>query len=261
MKVNLVCGIDIEGINEALLTKGVNPQKDRVLEIGAVMWDVEYQQPVKIISELINETDRLPITEEVQDLTGLNDNIINKYGKKDEEIKQFINELKALMEKADFIMAHNGDNYDRPMLGAFFNRFGIALPETPWIDSTRDIEFPNPIIQKSLAMLEYSHGFINPFPHRALTDVLSMLKIASNYEFDRIGQLALSPKVLLVADLKAPNWRNKDEVEEFNSIKNKVSKAKFKWNPDNKTWSKVFPKILLDEGKVRLDFEYSIKPL
>ena len=112
-----------------------------------------------------------------------------------------------------------------------------------------------------MAMLEYSHGFINPFPHRALTDVLSMLKIASNYEFDRIGQLALSPKVLLVADLKAPNWRNKDEVEEFNSIKNKVSKAKFKWNPDNKTWSKVFPKILLDEGKVRLDFEYSIKPL
>ncbi|MDH5582105.1 MAG: hypothetical protein OEY33_09380, partial [Bdellovibrionales bacterium] len=146
----------------------------------------EHKQPVSLISELINEEDRLPITEEVQGITGLNDEIINKYGKKDDEIKTFILNLKSLMEKADFIMAHNGDNYDRPMLGSFFNRFGIALPETPWIDSTRDIEFPKTIVQKSLAMLEYSHGFINPFPHRALTDVLSMLKIASIYNFGPI---------------------------------------------------------------------------
>ena len=261
MKVNLICGIDIEGINENLQEKGVNPLKDRVLEIGAVLWDTNYGQPVEILSQLINETDRLPISEEVQEITGLTDDLINQYGKKDNEIIAFLELLKSLMEKSDFLMAHNGDHYDRPMLGALFNRFGIAIPDKPWIDTTRDIEFPSKMVQKSLAMLEYSHGFINPFPHRALTDVLSMLKIADQYDFDRMGQLALSPKVLLVANLKAPNWKNKEEVDAFNSIKSKVSKAKFKWNPGNKTWTKVLPKILLDEGKVKFDFEFTTKPL
>ena len=41
--------------------------------------------------------------------------------------------------------------------------------------------------------LEHYHGFLNPFPHRAVTDVMSMLKIASQYDLDRMADLAKLP--------------------------------------------------------------------
>lgn len=110
----------------------------------------------------------------------------------------------------------------------------------------------------SLSALEYSHGFINPFPHRAVTDVLSMLKIVSQYPTDRMIELAKSPTIKVIAKLQAPNWSNKKEVNEFNKIKNKVSQSKFKWEPSQKIWFRNYPKILIDENKVNLDFEWEI---
>lgn len=254
-EIKNVLGIDLEGMNEDLVYKGVNLLKDRITEIGAVLWDVRMNQPVKILSELINEPDHLPITEEICELTGISDEMLDLYGIKNQELEQFLITLSNLMKKADYIVAHNGNNYDRPMLGSLYNRMGLEFPNTPWIDTASDVEFPNKIKGRSLSQLEYAHGFINPFSHRAVTDVLSMLKIASSYDFSRMALLSQSPKVTLVAKFDPPNWKNKEEVEAFNVIKNKVSKARFKWMADQKKWVKTVPKILLDEGKIEFDFE------
>ena len=48
-------------------------------------------------------------------------------------------------------------------------------------------------------------------------------------------------------------------VSEFNEVKNKVAKSRFKWNPSTKQWTKEIHKILIDEGKINYDFEYFIK--
>ena len=112
---------------------------------------------------------------------------------------------------------------------------------------------------RSMAALEHAHGFVNPFPHRAVTDVLSMLKIFSQYNYDRVFALASSPIVTIVADLKAPNLKDQEAVGEFNRIKNKVAKSRFRWNPSEKTWTKDIHQILLDEGKVDFGFDWSIK--
>ncbi len=251
-----VLGIDLEGMNRDLVESGIDLKVDRIIEIGAVLWDTSRKQPVQIISELIDEADRLPISPEVFEITGIDDSMLKNWGQKNQEINQTLNKLEKLMIRADYIMAHNAKQYDLPMLGALFKRQGLKMPEKVWIDTMTDIEFPSMIQQRSLAILEHSHGFINPFPHRAVTDVLSMLKIASNYSVARMGKLAKSPICTIVAKLNAPDWRNHDEVAKFNKIKNKISRAKFKWDPQQKIWSKEIHSVLLEENKIHFDFEW-----
>lgn len=254
-----VLGIDLEGVHENLIEEGINFKVDRVTEIGAVLWDCEKAQPVQFLSELINEPDHLPHTPELTELTGIDDEMLNDWAHDKTTIPLVLSRLKDLMEKADFLMAHNAHQYDRPMLEAMFKRYQQELPQKVWIDSLEDIEYPSRITHKSMAGLEHAHGFINPFPHRAVTDVLSMLKVAAHYDFDRMAMLAQSKKVTLVAELQAPNWRNKDEVEQFNRIKHKVSKARFRWDADQKKWKKRVHRLLLDEGKIQYDFEFTLE--
>ena len=251
-----ILGIDLEGMNENLVENGVNLDVDRVTEIGAVLWDTRINQPIKIYSELINEADHLPITEEIRDLTGIDDQMLNEWGLEGDEIKGALQRLAIIIKKADYLMAHNGNKYDKPMLEAMFKRYFVEMPKITWIDTVVDIEFPKKIVHKTMAALEHSHGFINPFPHRAVTDVLAMFKFASCYDFNRMAELASSPMVKIVAQLDAPNWKNKKEVEEFNKVKTRVSKARFQWNPNNKTWAKQVHQVLIDEGKVNYNFDW-----
>lgn len=256
----LILGIDIEGVGLDLTITGAPDHKvDRVMEIGAVLWDWEDKQPVRILSEIIDEADRLDVSPELEELTGLTNRLLEKWGKKGTDIKVILSQLVELINQADYLMGHNGNHYDKPMLEEMFKRYNLKFPEKVWIDSMIDIEYPSRLPHRSLAMLEYSHSFINPFPHRAVTDVLSMLKIASHYSLERMVRLATSPMIRIVATLKAPSWSDRQQVESFNKTKHKISRAKFKWNPDNKTWFKDVHKVLMDEGKFNFDFDWTVE--
>lgn len=258
-KTPLILGIDLEGMNEDLINNGLNLKVDRVIEVGAVLWDFNRKRPLQIITELINEKNHLPISLEVERLTGIDDEMLTDWGLREDHIKAFLRNLQGYIKKADYLMAHNGPNYDIPMLDAMFKRYGMEMPEKVWIDTLTDIEYPDHIQQRSMMALEYHHGFINPFPHRAVTDVMAMLKVASCYPLDRMVELAKSPNITIIAKLNAPDWRNAVEVKKFNKIKNKVAKSKFKWNPNNKTWTRSIQKILLDEDKLQFDFDWYIQ--
>ncbi len=255
----LVLGIDLEGINENLLERGLNLAVDRVIEVGAVLWDFKKHAPLQILSELIDEADRLPISDEVKDLTGIDDEMLRDWGLKKDHTHLLLKNLQGFMKRADYIMAHNGINYDIPMLGAMFKRHGLEMPEKVWIDTARDIIYPKKFHLRNMASLEHAHGFINPFPHRAVTDVLSMFKIAMNYDFQEIVKLAESPKVKIIAKLRAPNWKDPNEVDQFNVLKNRVAKSGFRWNPSKKEWSKEVHKVLIDEGAIDFSFDWSIE--
>ncbi|MAE59046.1 MAG: hypothetical protein CME69_09210 [Halobacteriovorax sp.] len=255
----LILGIDLEGINENLFEKGVNTKVDRVIEIGAVLWETKRSCPIKFYSELIDERDRLRLSEEVIELTGIDEDLLKDYALRGDEIRRALERLSLVMKKADFLMAHNGLKYDKPMLEAMYKRYDLEMPNKTWIDTQNDIEYPKKITHKSMSALEHAHGFINPFPHRAVTDVLSMLKIASHYDYNRMATLAQSPKVKIVAELKAPNWKDKAQVEKFNAIKNKVARARFTWDPSEKKWYKYIHRIHIDENSLNFDFNWSIE--
>lgn len=256
----LILGIDLEGISENLIENGgPNLEVDRVIEIGAVLWDTEYKGPVAILSEIINEDDRLPISKEIEELTGLSEKLINEWGKKGKDpISKVLLALRDLINQADCLMSHNARGYDGPMLTAMYKRYNLDFPEKTWIDSVTDIEYPSRFIHKSLMNLEHYHGFVNPFPHRAFSDVLSMLKVASHYPWDRMKKLADSPRITIRANLSSPNWRSKSEVDQFQKEKGRISRARFKWNPNDKTWTKQIHKVLIDEGKIDFPFDWYI---
>lgn len=125
----LILGVDLEGINENLTQKGVNLNVDRVTEIGAVLWDTRINSPVRIFSELIDEKDRLKLTQEVIELTGIDEQLLKDWGRRGDEIKMALERLALLIKKADYLMAHNGAKYDKPMLTAMFERYEVDMPK------------------------------------------------------------------------------------------------------------------------------------
>ena len=254
----LVLGIDLEGVN-ANLDQGINTDLDRVTEIGALLWDWTMAQPVAFHSYLLDEPGRPDMSEELVELTGITDSMLMNHGVKESDIPKTLDKVIQDFNRAEYIMAHNGRGYDYPMLEALFLRHGKEMPPKVWIDSSSDIEYPRKIKQRSLMALEHHHGFLNPFPHRAVTDVMSMLKIASQYDLDRMAHLATSSVVELVAEFSAPNWNDPEEVHKFNLIKNKVAKSGFRWNPKRKTWSRRVHQVLMDEKKVEFEFKTRIK--
>ena len=254
----LILGVDLEGVNQNL-SQGINLDVDRVTEVGALLWDWEQAQPVSFHSHLIDESDRPDITEELVELTGITDSMLFNHGHKGEGIVKILEHLLEDFDRADYILAHNGRGYDYPMLKALYQRHGKQLPSKVWIDSSSDIEYPRKMKQRSLMALEHYHGFVNPFPHRAVTDVMSMLKIASQYNLERMIELAGSPIVELVAEFSPPNWNDAEQVAKFNVIKNKVARSGFRWNPQRKTWSRRVHRTLIDEGKLKFEFETSTK--
>lgn len=266
----LVLGLDLEGMNENI-KKGINLQVDRVTEVGAVLFDWETKMPVKMQSELINEPDRLPISEENTKITGITEDMLLNWGAGDREgIRSILQQTSNLMLKADCIMAHNCGSalnprvgYDYQMLRELFWRYKVPMPETLWVNTLHDLEFPEDVLGTtrgalSMMALEYAHGFINPFPHRAVTDVLALLKIASKYDIEAMLERAKSPIVELQWSLPYPHWKApQEEKDYFEEQKAKASAAKFWWQPERKLWTKAVKEC--DIGtKLVYDFNYEI---
>ncbi len=180
-------GLDFE-------TTGLLPQEDRIIEVGAVLYDWETETPLRIFSQFVNP--ERPIPEEIMALTGISDSMIEQYGHPEDVIMR---QLVKLIEMADYVMTHNGTEFDKLFFDASMARIGIAAPERFWIDSRTDIVFPESITTRNLRFLACEHGFINPFAHRAIFDVLTMFKVARQYPLDTIIARAKEPTIYIQA--------------------------------------------------------------
>lgn len=176
--MTLVLGIDLE-------TSGIDPSKDKILEIGCVLWDIESQQPVKQWSVLVNDfQDEIYLTELNKLVHGLTEEMIERHGY---PLSKAVVVLKSFFKEATYIVAHNS---------SFEQGFIYAIPEMqefldkPWIDTLFDVPYPLTMTSRNLTALATAHGLLNPFPHRALSDVLMMLQIMSRYNFDEIVKLS-----------------------------------------------------------------------
>ena len=128
----LLLGLDLETGGE------FNASNDRnfIIEIGMVMWDTEFGQPVEIYSVLIDN--ERPISSDAAEYTGITDALVKRHGSKPDI--RVIHPVKDLMEKADFIVAHNGRDFDRPLMEAFFIQKSHRMPSKPWIDTLYDVD-------------------------------------------------------------------------------------------------------------------------
>lgn len=228
-----------------------------VTELGAVLFDTELNAAVKVLAEIIDF--ERPVAEEAAEYNGISQELVTKYGLKGSDIFNTFVQLHGLMESADFIVAQNGVNFDKPLLENTFKLLGIRFPETEWLDSQHDVEYPRNCKSKSLTYLQGFHGFCYP-GHRAVFDIMAMLRIFNLYPIEQIITWARSPMITLRAMTKNINWKNAAEVAAFNIQKDKIKKAGFKWNPETKLWTKELKEVIFEKEKEKYDFDYKVIP-
>ena len=221
---------------------GLNTKEDRITEIGAVLWDVKNKKPVEIYNCLV-KVDK-PLTPQITELTGLTNDILNKHG------KAFVDAVKPMFElatHATHIVAHNGGNFDKPFLIEECVRNGVTPIDRPWIDSSVDIPYPASITTRKLVHLASEHQFLNPFAHRAVFDVLTMLTIISKYDAQEIIRYAESPNITLRAVVTY------DE-------RTKASSKGYRWDAERKFWIKTVKSFQLEKEKQESTFEIKELP-
>jgi len=222
-----VLGLDFE----TEVFDAFDPKVQRVTEIGAVLWDTERAFPLKMYNELVWSKEHT-FSPRITEITGTTESDLKEFG----VIPRFaLNQLLAMILDSDAVVAHNGNAFDKVVLESECARHGLQMPHTPWIDTICDVPYPKKIETRKLEFLCPSHGFINPFSHRALFDVLAMLRVMSNYDFAAILKLSQEPNITVRAKTAAPFGN----TAERGAKETAHAKARgYRWDGTNKIWHK-----------------------
>ncbi len=229
----LVLGLDLE-------TSGLNFEKDQIIEIGAVLWDTESHTPKKIFNELIY-FDTLNLPSEVQSITGISETDLKKYGI---PLSDALKTLTELVAAAEYLVGHNAVNFDALFLNQAYASYQMPKLKKPWIDTMTDIPYAQDIKTRKLSYLAAEHGFINPFAHRALFDVLTTLKLLSCYDINEIIMIQQSPLVKVLAHV---GFDDRD----------KARRIGFRWDPQERHWFSEVKQAMIP--RMDYPFEYSIE--
>lgn len=210
----ILLGLDFE-------TTGLDFDKDRVIEVGAVLYSTGQKKCLESQGYLVKSD--VPVSAEIAKLTGITQAAVNKFGY---DPKDALETVIDMMSQADAILGQNIIRFDQRMLNAWAGRHGLKVPEKLYIDTRTDLPGCD---SKSLTYMAADHGFLNLFPHSALTDVLTCIKIVSMYDIDAVVRRAKEPVVILKAHVSYET--------------NKLAKArKYGWYDDKqgtKFWYKV----------------------
>lgn len=206
-----VLGLDLE-------TTGLDPQTDEIIEIGAVIWDTERKLPLKIYSELVLASKSLP--PEITQITGIAEQDLIEWGI---SLQEAMFNLESLARSCSHIVAHNGKEFDQIFIQRALQRYPEIEFDLPWIDTLTDLPFPQHLKTRKLSYLAAEHGFLNPFAHRSLFDVLTMMKVFSQYSTEEIMAFSQSPMLRIVAQVSFED-------------REKAKSCGFRWDPNRKQW-------------------------
>ena len=177
-----VAGVDIE-------TTGLDPEKDQITEIGWAIMDVPLGgKPLKVESHLCLIDG--PVPDEITKLTSITTSMLVEFGI---PLGLALRELEMAIKshKVDYVVAHNGNRFDRP----FLEKAGLEV-SIPWLD-TMEIDYGTR--HRNLTYLAAVHGFVNPYPHAALFDVMATLKVLSFQDLDKFIAGSKLPWVVIRA--------------------------------------------------------------
>lgn len=219
----LLVGLDLETGGEF----GGTHDKNFPVEISLVGYDTEINSIVYIFNKIIDNN--VDISSDSTEVHGINKGMCTKYGTKVSD--SLLYEILDLVDKADAIVSHNGLTYDKPILESWIGKYGFKLPEKVWIDSHHHVEYPSQVKYTNLTYLAGYYGIVNPFKHRALFDVLTMLNIVTRFDVHHLYQVASEKLVLIKA------------VVSFED-KQKAKDLKFSWEHldthfQSKSWIKL----------------------
>jgi len=187
-------GLDLE-------TTGLDTGTDRIIELGLVLWEVETKRPLVTLGLFLHDDTYPKLSPLIVNLTGINQDMLDEFGTNPLANFQWLEKF-VTDHKPDYIVAHNGENYDKPLFMAELRRNGVVSPNLtsiPWIDTKSDLPHATEPDSNKLKHLAMDAGFINPFAHRAVFDVLTMLRVLANYDIEKVIQYSKVPFVVVRA--------------------------------------------------------------
>jgi len=206
-------GLDFE-------TTGLDPIKDTVIEVGAVIWCTERRCPLLIDNYFVNDG-VTKVSSFISSLNGIFQSDIDEFGV---PYKEGFYRLNNLVEKVEVVVAHNGERFDKKFFNSWANKVDhTEISSVPWLDTLTDIEYPACCSSRKLTYLAADHGFLNPFAHRAVFDVLTMLIVLDKYPIEETIRLMKEDTVLIEAVV---SYAEKDLARE----------KSFKWDPAKRKW-------------------------
>lgn len=207
----LLLGFDME-------TTGLDIQNDRPIEIGVLLYSTSQKKVIESAGFLVKSS--VPVSPFITGLTGITQAAVDAFGY---ESRDALETIIDMANQAHAFVGQNVIRFDKRMLESWGARESLAIPEKLWIDTRTDI--PG-IESKTLSYMAADHGFLNLFPHSALTDVYTCIKIVSMYDIDTIVARAKEPTVVLKAHVSYDT--------------NALAKArKYGWYAPEKLWYKV----------------------
>ncbi len=170
----------------------------RVTEVGAVLYDYspDYKRQIEKVSELSEfcyDSDYPPQTDFIVELTGITDGLLKEQGNPPREVLRVL--VEDYIAQADIIFAHK-IAFDKQVLEAHCEKFGIQLPKKEWLCTLTNFSWPKKYTCHKLSHLAYEHGImVDPRTlHRASNDVALMMRLISeHYEIEKVLEYARTP--------------------------------------------------------------------
>ena len=200
-------------------TTGLDADRDRVIELGAILYSVTHQSTLQQLSLLL-PTDRNPQAK----LNGISAEASRAIPQP--LVQQSLELFDRMVAESDYAIAHNAA-FDRQ----WFN--GHHLPQLlkhgqplPWLCTMTDFRWPQAAKPgASLVSLALDYGIGVNAAHRALTDcqLIAMLFDRAP-DLDTLFAVATQPKYLYKAHVSYAD-------------RNLAKDAGFRWNSKQKIWS------------------------
>lgn len=230
-------------------TTGLDPEKDRIIEVGAVLFDPEAGVPVACGSRLIQHPNAPKADNPAEAINRIPESVLSgPWPDYDPATLLYVmDELcdgTGIVGKSDaglpYLVAHNA---------AFDSSFLDVDEDRTWICTKHDVEWDRvpggtgSLVQIALA---YDVGVVRA--HRAIEDCLTLAAILSRVHalengLERWIERALEPRVEVVV---AVSYDNRQLAKDRG----------FTWNAETKTWSKRVRESVLDEYCESLPFSW-----
>lgn len=215
-------------------TTGLDPSTHALAEVCGVLAHVPDGGKARVLrawSSLVQVGDA-PMDDDVRRITGLTPELCNDHGV---PVAVAVETLRRMAVKADCVVAWNAP-FDR----AFLEAAGLVVT-CPWVDAQRNVDWKaEGASRESLVVVAAEVGrMVNPCPHAALGDVLTMLAVMAPRMRDAVED-AKVPHVWLSV-VHSPHGSN-DALKELD----------YRWDGRRRVWERQVKTAELGTERARL---------
>lgn len=225
----LIAALDFE-------STGLDVNKDSIIEVGAILYSTTRKHPMMTDGYFVDH--EIDIPKKITEITGISRGMIDKFGL---ESAHALDRLQNILDMAEAIVGQNIVDFDMPLYRNWCLREKVEPIERLMIDTKTDL--PG-VEAKHLGYMAADAGFLNPFPHQAVSDCQTVLKLVGMHDIEKVVERAKSPRVYLQALVTFDtNYLAKER--------------KYVWNGDRKVWYKVVKE--LDVANEAKECQFDVK--